>query len=302
MRRVFDGLSLIVVGFVLLACSTGYLSWAVWVSVLSLWPLLLVSAGIDLIGKSTDRDWLRVLSSVVFICGLLYGAFVMPPGTWGSPWSAAGEAFAQREVASPDVTEGAATIEAGATTLTLKSGDDLILISGEAPAGARPAMGFNYDGSRADVSVTQPRDTIVWVGGSPRRRLDVALDREVRWDSLDINAGATESDIDLSDLDVRVLNVNAGASDTRITFGDNGAGVSADISAGAANFTLRVPRSASVRVSLTGALTSASVPEGFVRESGNGFIGETVWASEGPGSPIAISVRAGLAAIAVERY
>ena len=113
MRRVFDGLSLIAVGFVLLACTTGYLPWSVWVSILSLWPILLVSAGIDLIGKSTDREWIRALSSVVFIGALLYGAFVMPSGTWGVPWSAGGtgEPFSARESASSGLTEGTARID-----------------------------------------------------------------------------------------------------------------------------------------------------------------------------------------------
>jgi hypothetical protein len=304
MKRVFDGLSLIVLGVVLLACSTGYLSWAVWISVFSLWPLLLVGAGIDLIGKSTEQEWLRALSSVVFIGAVLYGAFVMPAGTWGLPWSTggAGESFSQREVGTADMKEGTAKIEAGATRLTLKGGSDLLSIAGMAPAGARPTLAVNTDGSTVDVSVDQPRETVVWVGTAPRRRLDVTLDRALRWNTLYINAGATQGDVDLSDVDVRTLTVNAGASDTKITFGDKGSGVSADISAGAANVTLRVPRSASVRVSLSGALTSASMPDDFVRESGNGFIGDTVWTSEGPGSPIVITVRAGVASIAVQRY
>jgi hypothetical protein len=304
MKRVFDGLSLIAIGAVLLACSTGYLSWAVWISVFSLWPVLLVGAGIDLIGKSMEQEWLRALSSVLFICALLFGAFVMPAGTWGLPWSVggAGEAFAQHEAAPSSVTDGVARIEAGATRLTLKGGSDLVSISGVAPAGARPTFAFTTSGSTVDVSVSQPRETVVWVGTAPRRRLDVTLDRALRWDTLDVNTGATQGDIDLSDLDVRALRLNGGASDTRITFGDKGRGASADISVGAANVTLRVPRSASVRIELTGALTSASMPADFTRESGIGFIGDTVWTAEGSGSPITINVRGGVASISVQRY
>lgn len=313
MKRAFGGLSLIAVGAVLLACTTGYLSWAVWVSIFSLWPVLLISAGIDIIGKSIDREWLRVLSSVVFISALLYGAFVMPAGTWGlsRPTGGAGEAFAQREVAGPSVTEGVAKIEAGATLFTVKGGSDLVSISGDAPAGAKPTMAFTTDGSKADVSVSQPRETVVWVGVSPRRRLDVTLDRDLRWTSLDIDAGATQGDIDLREVKVERLDVNAGASDILITFG-SGATV-ADVQAGAANITLRVPKSAKVSIRLSGALTSANLPGDFHRDSGNGFIGDTVWTSDptagrtyavraGTGTPIDIIVRAGVASLNVQRY
>jgi Domain of unknown function (DUF5668) len=313
MKRVFDGLSLIAVGAVLLACTTGYLSWAVWISIFSLWPVLLISAGIDIIGKSSDREWLRALSSVVFVCALLYGAFVMPAGTWGMPWSTggAGEAFSQSEVAGAGVTEGTAKIEAGATILTLKGGSGLVSISGEAPAGAKPTVASTTDGSKSVVSVSQPRETVVWVGVSPRRRLDVALDRTLRWTALDVNAGATQGDLDLSDLKVERLSLNAGASDTRITFGVSGA--VADISAGAANITLRVPKSAKVSIRLSGALTSANLPSDFHRDSGNGFIGDTVWTVDPDAGrslalidaavlPIDITVHAGVASINVQRY
>jgi hypothetical protein len=293
--------SLIALGAVLLACTTGYLSWAVWVSIFALWPVLLISAGIDIIGKSTGRDWLRALSSVVFIAALLYGAFVMPAGTWGLPWSAgaAGEAFSQREVAAKGVTDGTARIEAGATQLTLKGGTDLIAISGESPVGSRPTISVNH-GPATNVSVEQPRQTVVWVGVSPRRRLDVLLGKDMRWTALDINAGATQGEIDLSELDVERLVVNAGASDTRITFGANAA--VAEVQAGAANMTFRVPRGNRVNVRLSGAFTSASVSSDFTRESGNGFIGDTVWSAGGTGPAIDITVRAGVASLNIERY
>lgn len=306
MKRVFDGLSLIAVGAVLLACTTGYLSWAVWISIFSLWPVLLISAGIDIIGKSSDREWLRALSSVVFVSALLYGAFVMPAGTWGMPWSTggAGEAFVGREVTPPGVTEGTARIEAGATALTLKGGSELISVSGEAPVNSGGTIAVTTEGSKVAVAVGQPHETVVWVGSSPRRRLDVTLDRGLRWTSLDIAAGATKGEVDLRDMKVERLDLNAGASDTRITFGSNS--IVADIQAGAAQITLRVPRSASVRLSLTGAFTSANVPSGFQRVSGNGFIGDTVWGGEGTGGgpypTIEITVRAGVASINVQRY
>lgn len=302
MKRAFDGLSMVAVGVVLLACTTGYLSWAVWVSVFSLWPVLLVSAGIDIIGNSTGREWIRALSSVVFIAALLYGAFVMPAGTWGLPWSSAGagERFDAREPARSEVTHGTAAIEAGATRLTVGAGGDLAAISGESPAGARPELAVRTSDGAAEVSVTQPRETVVWVGMAPRRRLDVTLDRSVKWDSLDVNAGAADASIDLRELKVGTLDVKAGAADVRVTCGD--APLSGEFQAGAASILVRVPKNARVRLRLTGALDSASVPADFRRVSGIGFIGDTEWTGAGDGPAIELTVRAGVASVFVERY
>lgn len=301
MKRVFDGLSLIAIGAVLLACTTGYLSWAVWVSIFSLWPVLLISAGIDIIGKSADREWLRALSTVVFIAALLYGAFVMPAGTWGLPWTAGGgERFSASEPARAGLASGRAAIEAGATRLSVSGGPDLAAISGEAPAGARPSLDVRADGPEAEVTVSQPHETVVWVGAGPRRSLDVTLDRSLEWSALDITAGASEAAIDLRDLRVTALDVRTGGADARVTFGDRP--VRATVEAGAANIVLRVPRSARVRLRVTGGFTAVGVPRDFTRTSGIGFIGDTEWSGPGSGAAIDIAVRAGVTAVTVERY
>ena len=164
MKRVFDGLSLIAIGFVLLACTTGYLHWSVWISIFSLWPLLLVSAGIDIIGKATDRDWLRALSSVVFIGGLLYGAFVMPAGTWGLPWSVGGAGAAV-------LVERAARLRGHGGRRQSRGRRDTPVAEGRLRPGDRPGDGAAGRGSDAALLGQRIR------GG--RGRLAAAADRRM---------------------------------------------------------------------------------------------------------------------------
>jgi hypothetical protein len=68
-KRVFEGLTLVLIGVILLLNTTGSLPWSVWLHVLSLWPLLLVAAGLDIIAKGIDAEWLRVISSLLVIAG-----------------------------------------------------------------------------------------------------------------------------------------------------------------------------------------------------------------------------------------
>lgn len=303
MKRVFDGLSLVAVGLVLLACTTGYLPWSVWISIFSLWPLLLVSIGIDVIGSATHNEWLRALGSVVLIGGLLYGAFAMPAGTWGLPFATGTmQSFTATKPHDPSATTGTAKIEAGAEQLTVKGGGDLASISGRAPSSSTPQLMAVVGGSQTVVEVAHPAASVAWLGGAAREELDVQLDRTVRWTSVDISAGATKADIDLRDLEVEDFTAQTGASDVTVTFGDKARAAKADISAGAAGIRVRVPRSAKVTLHLSGALTSTSVPSDFTRVSGVGFIGDTVWTGDGNGAVLDITVSAGAASVVVERY
>lgn len=303
MKRLFEGLSMIAIGLVLLACTTGALPWSVWVSIFSLWPLLLVSAGLDIIGNATDNQLLRVLSSLVFIGGLLYGAFVMQPGTWGVPFVASGPArsFQDSKAHDPAATEGVARVNAGATRLTVRDGTDMAAISGSGPSGAVPTLRTALNGNRADVTVDQAREGVVW-GTSAGGQLDVSLDRTLRWSSVELNAGASDADIDLRGLEVEDFKASTGASQLTVTFGDRSDSARADISAGAASIRIRVPASAKVRLELSGALTSVDVPQGVTRVSGTGLIGDSEWTSEGTGPTIELSVKAGAASLALERY
>ena len=88
-RHLFEGLTTVTVGLVFLGQMLGYLGWDVWLNILRLWPLLIVSLGLELIGKGLKSEWVRALGSIVVIAGLAYGALVMtptggwPPFVWG---------------------------------------------------------------------------------------------------------------------------------------------------------------------------------------------------------------------------
>jgi len=83
-RRFFSGLNVIAIGLILLANTLGYLSWSVWWNILSMWPLLLVAAGLDLLGKALEWKSMRAVSGLVVLAGLAFGALVLPVGGTGS--------------------------------------------------------------------------------------------------------------------------------------------------------------------------------------------------------------------------
>jgi hypothetical protein len=304
-KRVFEGLTLVLIGIILLLNTTGSLPWSVWLHVLSLWPLLLVAAGLDIIAKGLDAEWLRVVSSLLVIGGLIVGAFVLPVGDTapGFGWfGTRGAEFDVVETAGQRVDTGSAVIQGGVGAYTVSDGDELVQVSGRSPYGA-PAVDATVDGRRAIVSVTGPDSDRVWVPGvRGSSRVDVRLSRSVLWD-LEIDTGVVDLNADLSGLAVSSVEARSGVSQVTLTLGDVPAGIEevpVRVRGGVANFTLRVPRDVPVRIDAEAGLTNLSVDRDIPRISGE----NRVWMTPGfPGTGgYRIRLEAGISNVEVVTY
>ncbi len=317
-KRVLPGLTVITIGLILLANTTGALPWSVWWSILMLWPLLLVAAGIDILGRSVGSTALRVLASLVVIGGLAYGALtgvngVRVPVLFGAR---TGQAFSHAAAHDPTVTFGVARIDAGLSRLTLKAGDDLASANGRTPFG-KPAFEVKGGTPRSSVVPTNPGDNggvaadvsissgngngVVAVPGPTDSFMDVTLDRSVLWETLTLNAGLSDTTLDMSGLKVGSLTADMGLSNSTITFGPETR--DATIKGGLSSMTLRVPASMAVEVDASNGLGSIRFDNGWTRVSGGTFDG--VWRTDGfdaASAKLTIHLEAGLSSVDVQRY
>lgn len=309
LKRAAEGLTVIAVGAVLLGNTLGYLPWSVWWNVLSLWPLLIVAAGVDIIGRGTDNTWLRVLSSLLVVGGLLYGALVMPAGEGWFPFvtingSSDAEAFDLSEPHDGDVERGVAVVSGGLGDLTVGAGRDLVSAEGETPF-RKPRLDVSVTDGEADVTLAYGEGTAV-VPTNKHSRMELLFDKSVVWD-LTLEAGVTNSEIDLSDLDVSALLVDAGVSDTTITLGRISSRVGENvvpvqIEAGVSTLKLRIPKEAQVRLIVKGGLSAIDVDGDLDRLSGGS---DKRYESAGFDDGDAfydIAIDAGVGAIDVELY
>ena len=306
-KRVAEGAGSIALGLVLLGNTFGYLSWGVWITIVSLWPLLLVAFGIELLGRGLGLPWVRALSNVVLLVGLLYGAFIMAPGTVGLGFDVPGltqpgSPYTASKPHDASVQTGTATVRAGATHLQIGAGTDLAAISGMAPAGSVPSLLSTVSGGAAEVTVAEPSRSVV-VFGVQQRTLDLTLDSAVAWKNVRLDIGAVQASADLSALKVEGVSANVGASDLSITIGALAPMVAVDVSGGAANVMLRVPANAAVKVDSKSGLSNVNVPLGYRHISGLPVIGDSSWASDGSGGPtIAVTLQSGVSNLTIETY
>jgi hypothetical protein len=277
-KRVFEGLTLVLIGVILLLNTTGSLPWSVWLHVLSLWPLLLVAAGLDIIAKGIDAEWLRVISSLLLIAGLIVGAFVLPIGDatpgLGWMWGAQGAEFDVTQPAGQRVDTGSATIQGGVGSYRIGDGEDLVRVWGRSPYG-QPAVDSSVAGRQATVSVTGPESGQTWVPGvRGASRINVALARGVLWD-IDIDTGVVDLGADLSALSLNSVEVRSGVSQVTLTLGQVPNGIKEVpvlVRGGVANFTVRVPSGVPVRVDAEAGLTNISVDSDIPRLSSGGRV------------------------------
>ena len=124
----------------------------------------------------------------------------------------------------------------------------------------------------------------------------MGLSREVALD-LRVDTGASETALDLADLEVTELRVQTGASSTRITLPAHAGRIRARIDSGVAATTIRVPDGLAARIRVESALGGVRVDRDRFPRVADGF--------ESPGyaeavDAVDLDVRSGVGSIRIE--
>jgi hypothetical protein len=306
-ERILDGLGTVAIGCVLLGNTLGIISWGVWWTFITLWPVLIIALGISILGRGLQQSWLRTLAPVLVWAALGYSVALSLTGAGGlQPMPAivqpvtAGQPFAYMEPVN-----GAATatlnLKGGAGDIRIHGGSDLVNVSGVTPFGMPEfAVSRSGDSANVDFSLTTEKSTVV-IPGVSAARADVALSQTTVWDVL-LETGASSTNADFSQVTIRSLALKTGASSASIKLGDVPASAgSTDVSikAGVSSIEVLVPRDAEVRLDTHNGLTATDVDQ---RLTG---VGGGVWQTPGYSSAsktINVSVESGVSSISVRTY
>lgn len=304
-RHLTGGMITMAIGLILLAQTLGSLGWGVWMNVLRLWPLLLVSLGIEITGKALNNEWLRSAGNLIIVAGLVYAALAVAPATaWWTIGETPGDVtpFSLVEPHDAEVETAKATVSGGVGSLNIIAGNDLATAEGKSPF--TPVLESATAGGTTTVRITPGEGStgISWPSGM---RMDVTLDRTVLWE-LDVDAGVTQYEIDARDLLIGRLWLETGVSDGTLILGASRLSASkaiiADIEAGVSSLTVRVPEGDSARVTIDKGLTSLDTKgEWSQRRLGDSTVHESAGFSDA-GAYWDIRVNAGIGSVTVEYY
>ncbi|MCL5045445.1 MAG: toast rack family protein [Actinobacteria bacterium] len=242
--KISAGLFLIFLGVVFLLINAGYIGWDFWLGFGDWWPLILVFLGIGLLfGKRVPVTLtLLILGFILLGWAAFNGAMGFVP--------AEGNVQVFQEL-SPAVKEARVKLDLGAADFSISSGTGGLFEGELGYYRRKPMVDYEVKGSRAEVEVKQDSDGLSWLGRKGRyralREWNVKLTDRVPLD-LRVNAGAIRGRMDLSGLDVRRAEINAGASDLRIAFGTKAANARVELNTGASKVVLVIPENVGVRV------------------------------------------------------
>ena len=304
-ERFLDGLGTIAVGLILLGNVTGYISWRVWWLFVSLWPALLISIGLSIMGKGLAQTWLRVMGTLVLLATFAYAASMAWAGSGALPapasW-AVGNGVESYEFSEPatGVTSAKFTLDSPVGDIRMGAGSDLVAVSGRASFG-EPVFSAKTSGDTADVKLTSPRrGTTVLAPGLAGPRMDIALGDSPVWE-IDLTAGAASLSADLSEVPLSALTFSTGAGSANFRLGPipvRERSVPVKIKSGVASVEVFVPEGVEARVTVDGGLTGTDVGDGF-RKVGD------VWQTPGYASTSSsydIRIESGVGSVSVQTY
>jgi len=305
--RMFDGFVTVAFGGVFLAITGGVVGWGVWARIIEFWPVLLISLGLEILGKSLHASWPKVLGSLAVIAALAFSVVSYAGGSgWSGSWLPAGggEPYSfSAPVGSTD--EAKMVLDAGVARVALRPGRNLISVEGRTDYGS-PSVDVRDSDGKAEVAVNlgDSDGASVWPGTrSPQ--FDVWLSDEVMWD-LRLNTGVSELDADLSAIPVSSLDLRPGVASCEVRLGgvpDGEDEARAEVRAGISSVRIEVPDDAEARIEISSGLSGHSVGGDFED------VGSGAWETPGFDEARAagdgvwiISVRSGIGSIDIDTY
>ena len=251
-RGLLFPLVLIVLGGLFFAANFGYIAPISARAVLSLWPLILVLVGIEMI-VARRQPYLALALELLVLAAGVAAVLVQPLGLIGIPANASTDAVVERQ----GTRTMSLRVDGGGGSYSITGGAAGSLLAATS-RGGEIEVATRRTGDSADIRI-RPLDRVggPFFGGSAPSNVDVRIAPDVPT-SLRVSVGAGDFNVDLHDLQIRDARVETGASNLTVTLPRPSGDVSVILQAGAASITVVVPEGVEARVTTTGGLVSSS--------------------------------------------
>jgi hypothetical protein len=252
---------LIGLGIIFLLNNLGLLSWSIWGTLLRLWPMLLVAAGLDLI-LGRRSVWGSLLALVLTLA--ILGAAIWLSGTE----IGAGQQGRSEEIVQPlgEAEQAEVIVDPGIGTLRVEAGvDSTNLVEGTVGLARREELtrSFSVEGETATFALrTQTASFGPFAAGWGGQRLwDLQLSPDVPL-RLEINLGLGETNVDLTGLTIEGLDVEQGIGQATITLPDEGR-FGARVEGAIGQTVVVIPRTLAARIQLDTGISGRQVSDDF---------------------------------------
>lgn len=257
-RRALWGIILIALGTIFLLQTYGLLGWSYWRFYAEYWPVLVILLGVSiLLPKKLPVQivfWL-----IVLLLPLAAAWFLDDDPIYRLPGTAThSRAQTVREPWVEGLQKARLKLDVDHAEITISSGPDLLLAD------------LRYEGPphryQKDVDETSADfDFYIRTPSNAHNVLHYQLTEKVLW-SIFVDSGATDSELDLSNLPVDELSIDTGASDLAVYFSDLSPESQVAINSGASDIELHIPEQIGVRLLISSPLTGKNLSGNWLKE------------------------------------
>ncbi|OFW33582.1 MAG: hypothetical protein A2074_06920 [Candidatus Aquicultor primus] len=297
--KPLDGILIGTIGLILLYNTLGIVPYRFWLELIALWPVLIIALGFSILGGVTRNRIIAALPTLIIIATLLFALFYMD-----GPLRPRIELTSvnKSRAAISGVKTGEAKIDFSVGELDIGSTGMLYDLNAREFGDERgPQIDFSRSGDKVELNV-KARDDIRFYRWDEQRVWNLALSKDIDW-RLRVDAGVSDSDLDLSELDVSSVDIDGGVGSIRVRFGDRNKKVDAKIDTGVSECRIMVPKTSGVRLTLDRGLSAVDFKDiGLDKVSENGL---TVYETKGfanASKKVDLDVDMGVASFIVEGY
>lgn len=304
-KNVFWGLSLIIIGSLLVARNLGMVDFD-WFNILRLWPLLFILWGLSVL---PIRDTIKAGVLVIILGGATWFVLEYPDsGKYHNfdfiidkDFDNGNSSMMERQqnftIPYADTIEKAKLVmDATAGKFILKDTcSDLLSFSQQSSRGSHYQYSVRRSGHDVTVNISEDEDHIFH--NNNHKEVVVSLNPAPVWD-ISLDAGASSVNYDLSKFKVRKVSLDGGAGSFKITLGDKFPDVKINIDAGASTLTLRVPENTGCDLEITAVMSGKYLP-GFDKISSGHYQTENYDSAQ---NKIHLNVDAAVSSFRIIRY
>ncbi len=258
---------LIAAGVVFLLNNMGLLSWSIWETLWRLWPVLLIAIGLDIIIGRHSR--LGSLMVALLLVGVLAAAIA-----WGQHALSLNAGVASQVDRTESITEdlkGATEAEveirfgAGVLYLAALPAGSGQLLAGKADLSKGEGLRLSHEGNRLELHSQGTWTTAPNIRADERKVWDLELNRDIPID-LRISTGVGQSNLDLTQINLRSLDINGGVGQATVKLAQRGR-YKVTIDGGVGEIILSLPPGLAARISVDSGLGGVSVDGNFNRRN-----------------------------------
>ncbi len=247
--RIFWGLLILFIGIIFLAVNTGLIATDVWTNFILFWPILIVLFGLGLILRNS---FIYFLVAVIMIAATFYFA-LSDPYNWQKEEENKAQILAQNFVQNYDssINNCVLSLDLGAAVLNVESIDDPdsnSLLRGNYEGMKDFEVIRNDTGGTSTISIKEKStEKFVLNNLEKRRSMNLSLSNRLPFE-FRVNSGASKVDLDFSDVSVKKLTLNAGASKVNVKLGNKIDEMESEVNAGASDLTLTIPKDYGLKI------------------------------------------------------